>query len=142
MRLDVSVNLLTFQALRNKKITVFGGSQTRPNIHIKDLADIYMHFLSNPSLEDGFYNAGFENISILDIAKLIQSKIDCDIEIKKSNDPRSYRLDSSKLINTGFTPKYKINNAIDEIIKSYDNGLLIDKDEWHTVRMMKSLNIK
>ena len=75
MRLDVSVNLLTFQALRNKKITVFGGLQTRPNIHIKDMANIYIHFLNNSGLDNGFYNAGFENISILDIAKLIQSKI-------------------------------------------------------------------
>ena len=142
MRLDVSVNLLTFQALRNKKITVFGGLQTRPNIHIKDMANIYLHFLNNPDLENGFYNAGFENISILDIAKLIQSKIDCDIEIKESNDPRSYRLDSSKLINSGFKPNYKINNAIDEIIEAYNNDLLMDKDEWHTVKWMKQLNIK
>ena len=142
MRLDVSVNLLTFQALKNKKITVFGGRQTRPNIHINDMADIYKHFLDNPNINSGFYNAGFENISILDIAKLIQLKVDCDIDIKESNDPRSYRLDSSKLLKTGFSPKRNISNAIDEIIKAFKNGSLQDKDEWHTVRMMKSLNIK
>ena len=75
MRLDVSVNLLTFQALRNKKITVLGGSQTRPNIHIDDMIRVYDHFLRNFEIQSGFFNAGFENISILDIAKLIKSKL-------------------------------------------------------------------
>ena len=142
MRLDVSVNLLTFQALKNKKITVFGGSQTRPNIHIKDMAKVYLHFLENDNISSGFFNAGFENISILDIAKLIQSKIDCEIEIKDSNDPRSYRLDSSKLIKTGFSQEYNIENAIDELIIEYQKGSLKDRPEFHTVKWMKSKEIK
>ena len=140
MRLDVSVNLLTFQALKNKKITVFGGSQTRPNIHIRDMSAVYKHFLENPQIESGFYNAGFENISILDIAKLIQSKVNCEIEIKDSNDPRSYRLDSSKLLKTGFDPNSNIEDAIDEIIIAYKKGTLIDREQWHTVKWMKSQN--
>ena len=142
MRLDVSVNLLTYQALKNKKITVLGGSQTRPNIHLKDMAGVYEHFLENPQIESGFYNAGFENISILDIAKLIQSKIDCEIEIKDSNDPRSYRLDSSKLLKTGFSPNSNIEEAIDEIIVSFQNGKLADREQWHTVKWMKSQNFE
>ena len=72
MRLDVSVNMLAFQALENKKITVFGGEQTRPNIHIKDMVEVYKHFLKFPQLESGCYNAGFENISILEIAKKLK----------------------------------------------------------------------
>ena len=142
MRLDVSVNLLTFQALKNKKITVFGGSQTRPNIHIKDMAKVYLHFLENDNISSGFFNAGFENISILDIAKLIQSKIDCEIEIKDSNDPRSYRLDSSKLIKTGFSQENTIENAIDELVIEYQKGSLKDRKEFHTVKWMKSKEIK
>ena len=66
MRLDVSVNMLTFQALKNKKITVFGGNQIRPNINIKDMVNLYKFFIDNEP-EPGNYNAGFENISILDI---------------------------------------------------------------------------
>ena len=62
------VNLLTMAALTKGKITVFGGDQTRPNIHIDDITDVYIHFLENPNYT-GIYNAGFENISILDIAK-------------------------------------------------------------------------
>ena len=142
MRLDVSVNLLTFQALKNRKITVLGGSQTRPNIHLKDMAGVYEHFLENPQIDSGFYNAGFENISILDIAKLIQSKIDCEIEIKESNDPRSYRLDSSKLLKTGFKPNSNIEDAINEIIVAYQNGKLADREQWHTVKWMKSQNFE
>ena len=72
MRLDVSVNMLAFQALENKKITVFGGEQTRPNIHIKDMVNVYKHFLKFPQIETGCYNAGFENISILESAKKIK----------------------------------------------------------------------
>jgi nucleoside-diphosphate-sugar epimerase len=69
MRLDVSVNMLTFQAVMNKKITVFGGNQTRPNIHIDDMVNVYDHFILNSDIDSGCYNAGFENITILDIAK-------------------------------------------------------------------------
>src|SRR6267142_6078371 len=68
MRLDVSVNLLTMQALSKGKITVFGGAQVRPNIHIDDITDVYLHLIDHPEVT-GVYNAGFENISILDIAK-------------------------------------------------------------------------
>ena len=75
MRLDVSVNLLTMQALTKKKINVFGGKQTRPNINIHDMIRVYKHFLNNLNIQSGFYNAGFENISILEIAKKVQSKV-------------------------------------------------------------------
>ena len=68
MRLDVSVNMLTFQALKNKRITVFGGMQTRPNIHVKDMANVYKHFIENPDISSGCYNAGFENLEIIEIA--------------------------------------------------------------------------
>ena len=141
MRLDVSVNLLTFQALKFKKINVFGGNQTRPNIHIKDISNVYKHFLNNKSIESGCYNAGFENISILDIAKKVQEKVDCEIVISDSNDPRSYRQDSTKLLKTGFIPQYDVSNAIDEIIQKYKKRELIERDSCYTVKWMKSLNI-
>ena len=63
MRLDVSVNLLTMQALSKGKMTVFGGNQTRPNIHIDDITDLYLYLIDHPEFT-GIYNAGFENISI------------------------------------------------------------------------------
>ena len=87
MRLDVSVNMLTFQALKNGKITVFGGQQTRPNIHIEDMVNVYRHFINNKDIPSGCYNAGFENISILEIANLVKEYIDTDIIVTESNDP-------------------------------------------------------
>ena len=141
MRLDVSVNLLTYQALSKGKITVFGGNQTRPNIHIKDMANVYIHFLKNSNIESGSYNAGFENISILDIAKCVTKHINAEIEITKSNDPRSYRQDSSKLLNTGFRPKYSIDNAVKEIKNAYHKNLLPIGENCYTVKWMKKLKL-
>jgi len=142
MRLDVSVNMLTFQALKNNKITVFGGSQVRPNIHIQDMIRVYEHFLNeNHNIKSGNYNAGFENISILQIAEKISAKISSEIVITESNDPRSYRQNSDKLLSTGFTHSYSVEDAIDEIIKRYAAGELVDKDEYHTVKTMKNLEL-
>ena len=89
MRLDVSVNMLTFQALKNKKITVFGGEQTRPNIHIRDMANVYRHFINNQYLESGCYNAGFENLKLLKSPE-ISHATGAEIVVSESNDPRSY----------------------------------------------------
>ena len=71
MRLDVSVNMLTYQGIKNGKITVFGGNQTRPNIHIQDMANVYRHFLSNPELPS-VPQRHFENLKILEIAQSVQ----------------------------------------------------------------------
>ena len=126
MRLDVSVNALTFQALKNKVITVFGGKQKRPNIHIDDITDLYLFFLKK--IKFGIFNAGFENLSILNIAKKIRKEIPSKIKIiKNSNDPRSYNLDATRLLKIGFRPKKKISNAINEIKEAYLSGKLKDK---------------
>jgi nucleoside-diphosphate-sugar epimerase len=137
MRFDVSVNLLTLHALKNKKITIMGGNQTRPNIHINDMIGVYEHILTN-DIDQGIYNAGFENISILDLGKKIQNKIKCEIDIIESNDPRSYRQCSDKLIETGFEQKFNVDNAIDEISEAFYNKNLIDDDSCYTVKWMKN----
>ena len=139
MRLDVSVNLLTMQALKNKKIKVFGGNQTRPNINIHDMVRVYQHFLKKDNIESGFFNAGFENISILDIAKKVQEKIPSEIIVTSSNDPRSYRQNSDKLLKTGFEPKFNISDAIDEITKKFKVGVLTDEDIYYNLRVMKKI---
>lgn len=142
MRLDVSVNMLTLQALKNAKMTVFGGDQTRPNIHINDMIGVYRHFLGKPELPSGCYNAGFENISILEIAKMVQTKVPSEIAISASNDPRSYRQNSDKLLKTGFVQKFCVSNAIDDVIAKFRSGELIDNDQCYTVRWMKHLNLQ
>ncbi len=142
MRLDVSVNLLTFQALKNKKITVFGGDQVRPNIHMKDMVRVYDHFLENfEKIDSGNFNAGFENISILDIAESVRQRIQCEIIITESNDPRSYRQNSDKLMATGFEQKYFVSDAVDEVVNSYISNQLKDEDRFYTVKTMTNLDL-
>ena len=141
MRLDVSVNMLTYQALKNGKINVFGGNQTRPNIHIKDMVNVYLHFLKNREIPSGCFNAGFENISILGIAERVSEFVETDIIITESNDPRSYRQDSTKLIETGFVPKYTITDAICEIKNKFKDGMIKEKGENYTVNWMKKLGL-
>jgi nucleoside-diphosphate-sugar epimerase len=137
MRLDVSVNALTFQALKNKTINVFGGSQKRPNIHIDDITDLYIFFIKK-KIKFGIFNAGFENLSILNIAKKIQNIIPSKILIKNKNfDPRSYNLDSSKLLKLGFKPKKKIEDAINEIKDHYQSGKLKEKPNFYSVQWLK-----
>jgi nucleoside-diphosphate-sugar epimerase len=140
MRLDVSVNLLTMQALSKGKITVFGGDQVRPNIHIDDIADVYIHLIDHPEAV-GIYNAGFENISIMDIAKLVTKYIPVDIIVTESNDPRSYRINSDKLLETGYKPKKTVDNAICEVIEQYRAGVLKDEDHFYNLRWMEKMEI-
>jgi len=142
MRFDVSVNMLTWQALKNRKITVFGGTQTRPNIHIDDMVDVYRHFIARPQLPSGCYNAGFENISILDIAERVSRAIPTDIVVSESNDPRSYRQNSDKLLASGFKPRRTVDDAIRDITERFQSGALVETDQCHTVRWMKHLRLQ
>ena len=141
MRLDVSVNMLSYQALKNGRITVFGGDQTRPNIHIKDIANVYRHFLAHPEIPSGCYNAGFENISILDIAEGVKNTIGAEIVVSASNDPRSYRQDSSKLLATGFQPTHNVASAISEIAEAFKANSLPDNESSYTVKWMEKLKL-
>lgn len=136
MRFDVSVNMLTMQALSKGKITVFGGKQIRPNIHIDDITDVYLHFMAHPELT-GIYNAGFENISILDIANIVTKYIPVEIEVTESNDPRSYRVNSDKLLATGFKPKKTVEHAVQEIIERFQTGAVRDEDRFHNLKWMQ-----
>ncbi len=139
MRLDLTVNMLTFQALKNKKITVFGGKQKRPNVHIDDIINAYLFFLRKQNIKFGIFNIGFENLSILQIAKQISRKIKTKIIIKKNyNDTRSYNLDSSKLLKTGYKPKKNINDAISELKILYNKKILLDKPNFHSIQWLKA----
>ena len=139
MRLDLSVSMLTMQALTKNEITVFGGQQTRPNIHMKDMIRVYLHCLKNPDEMSGIFNAGFENISILNIAEKISKIIGAKITISESNDPRSYRQNSDKLISTGFKPKYGVDDGIMDVIDHYEKGKLEDKDEYYNMKIMQKI---
>jgi nucleoside-diphosphate-sugar epimerase len=140
MRLDVAVNALTFSALNDGLIRIFGGSQIRPNIHIDDMCDLYRFFIKTNKKNVGIYNAGFENKSISEIAgnitKVIPSK---SIVIKNLSDPRSYKLDSSKLLKIGFKPKKKIKDAIIELRNNFNQNILKQKPNFHSLNWLKKI---
>jgi nucleoside-diphosphate-sugar epimerase len=136
MRLDVSVNMLTMQALKNGRITVFGGDQTRPNIHIDDITGVYLHFLDRPDVT-GIYNAGFENITILDIAKLVTQYVPAEVVVTASNDPRSYRVNSDRLLASGYKPKKTVEDAIRELVGKYRAGELVDEERFYNLKWME-----
>ena len=141
MRFDVTVNALSYSALRNEKIVVNGGSQIRPNIHIEDLTDLYIFLLNINKKYSGIYNAGFENLSVLNIAKNVKKYIKSDIQILKQNfDPRSYRLDSSKLLKIGFKPKFKIKDAIINLKEKYEEKKIKDNPKFYSIKWLKKLH--
>ena len=136
MRLDLAVNALTMSALTKGVITVFGGAQVRPNIHIDDLVDLYLFAMERRL--SGVYNAAFENLTIQQIAELVAKQIPSTIAVKpESADPRSYRLNSSKLLSTGFAPKKSVAVAVGELAAAFRAGALVDRPNWHTVSWMK-----
>jgi nucleoside-diphosphate-sugar epimerase len=136
MRLDLAVNLLTMQALTKGAMSVFGGEQVRPSVHIDDLVDLYL-FAADRGLT-GIYNAGFENLTVLQIAQRIAGLIPVEITMLPPNDPRSYRLCSDRVLAAGFTPKRDIAVAVAELTEAYRGGRLIDRPEWHNVAWMKT----
>jgi len=141
MRFDVSVNMLTMQALTRGEITVLGGDQTRPNIHIDDITDLYLFLLERPDVA-GVFNAGFENLSIRRIAEMACEKASAKITVLPSNDPRSYRVNSDKLLATGFRPRKTVENAIDEICQAYRDGRIKDEERFHTLPWMQKTVFK
>ncbi len=136
MRLDVSVNMLTMQALTKGEVTVLGGDQTRPNIHIDDITDLYLFLLDHPEVT-GIYNAGFENLSIHAIAEMAAQKANAKIAVLPSNDPRSYRVNSDRLLATGFRPKKSVSVAIEEICSAFHSGQLKDIARWYNLKWMQ-----
>ena len=105
------------------------------------MVGVYLYFLEKGAKKPGSYNAGFENISILDIAKKVAENIPAEIEITESNDPRSYRVNSDKLLNTGFLPKRTIETAIQEMIPKFESGEIKDTLQSSTVEWMKKQNL-
>ena len=136
MRNDVSVNMLTMLALKNRRITVFGGDQVRPNVHMDDITDLYIFLLDHPE-HTGIFNAGFENVSIMQIAQMAARHVDAEIVVTPSNDPRSYRVNSDRLLATGFRPKKTIEDAVKELVGLYRQGVWTDDPSFHRMSWMQ-----
>jgi nucleoside-diphosphate-sugar epimerase len=155
-RLDLSVNILTNHAVNKGKITVFGGTQMRPNLHIEDMVDAYALMLKAPheKVHGEVFNIGFQNHSIADIATMVKKVVEelmpekgrIAIETTPSNDNRSYHVNSDKVRRVlGFTPKRSIEDAVRDLVQAFRNHLLeksFDDDWYYNVRTMKALGAK
>jgi nucleoside-diphosphate-sugar epimerase len=139
MRLDLTVNLLTMHALSRGRVTLFGGAQVRPNIHLDDLVDLYLFLMARRL--GGIFNAGFENLTVREIADLVVRQVPAEIVVQASDDPRSYRLSSKRLLATGFAPTRTVATAVGELAEAYRTGALSDDPRWHTVKWMKEHNL-
>jgi nucleoside-diphosphate-sugar epimerase len=135
MRFDVVVNMLTMQALSKGTITVLGGEQKRPNIHVDDLVDLYLFALERRLA--GVYNAGFENLKVMEIAQMVTSEVEATIVQQPSNDPRSYAICSDKLLATGFAPTRTVQMAVREMAAAIREGRLRDESVCYNVRWMR-----
>jgi nucleoside-diphosphate-sugar epimerase len=154
-RLDLSVNILTNLAVNNRNITVFGGKQLRPNLHIKDYSRVCQLLIAAPSekIQNQIFNVGQENLTISEIASLVKSVVeelfpDGDeilIQNSSSTDLRSYHINSEKIKNgLGFEPVFNVRNAIEDLCEAFKNGLLPnsqENDAYYNVRTMKALSI-
>lgn len=129
-RLDVIVNILTNHAINAGRIKVFGGTQLRPNIHIEDMADLYLLTLQLPDeqIDGGIYNAGYENHSLMDLAEIVRSVIgNVEIDVVPTNDLRSYQVSSAKIQRElGFAPRRTIEDAVRGLKTAFEAGKLID----------------
>lgn len=148
-RLDLTVNIFTNQAVNNGKLTVFGGKQMRPNLHIEDMTDAYLFFLEQPeeTIHKKIYNVGYENYAVGDIAEMVRDIIDPTIAIETtpSNDARSYHVSSKKLMEElGFRAKHTVQDAIKDLKKAFDKGLIPDAmraARYYNIKTMQRLHM-
>ncbi|MGE3149959.1 MAG: NAD-dependent epimerase/dehydratase family protein, partial [Pseudorhodoplanes sp.] len=153
LRLDLSVNILTNHAVTNNKITVFGGSQMRPNLHIQDMCDLYALMLEVPNepIAGQIFNVGHQNMTISAIADAVKGIVEGEfpqsnpiaIATTPSNDLRSYHVNSDKIARVlGFRPKYGVPDAVKDLCDAFRRGAITDSmasDAYYNVRTMKSL---
>ena len=149
-RLDVIVNILTNLGFHNKEITVFGGDQLRPNIHIKDMARAYEKLIEadRNSVNGQVFNAGWENKSVNEIAKTVKNELGEDIRliVTPTNDNRSYHISSEKIKKVlDFETKFTISDAIKDLKKAFEQGLLNDplnNPDYVNIKKMQNIDLK
>jgi len=148
MRLDLTVNILTEQAINKGKITVFGGKQKRPNIHIEDITDYYVSLLKieKEKIAGETFNAGYENHTLLQIAELIKEVIgDVGIVTTETNDLRSYHISSRKIKDRlGFYPQKTIKDAVTDLKYAFSKGLIPNPSDtiYRNIARMKEIGIE
>ena len=149
-RLDVVVNILTNLAYHKREISVFGGAQLRPNIHIADMVEIYVVLLNAPKekIAGEIFNGGYENHSVLQLAETVRDVIGEDVVLKTTptDDNRSYHVSSKKIADVlGFTASHTIKDAVSDIKNAFEKGLLpnsLEDEMYFNIKRMQSINLK
>ena len=155
-RFDLTVNILTNHAVNKGKITVFGGSQQRPNLHIEDMVDLYIQLLQEEEsrIAGKIFNAGYQNFTISEIAESVKSIVEQEISHLKnipidttpSDDIRSYRISSEKIKNElNFTPKRTIKDAVRDLCNAFRSGKYdnpLTNEMFYNIKRMHSINLQ
>jgi nucleoside-diphosphate-sugar epimerase len=149
LRLDLTVNILTNHAVNNGRITVFGGEQLRPNIHIEDMTDLYLRLLEAPdaAIDGKIWNAGTDNLKVGEIAKMVRDEVGpVEIVVTPSDDHRSYHVSSEKIARElGFRAGRSVKDAIVDLKAAFATGKVPDAmtdDRYYNIRRMQSLKLR
>ncbi len=149
-RLDVVVNILTNLAYHKREITVFGGTQLRPNIHIEDMVEAYIAVLRAPVdvIAGQIYNAGYENQPVSELAEIVRQEVGTDVKLTttSTDDNRSYHISSQKIKDQlGFRATFNINKAVKDLLDAFEKGRLpnsLEDEIYFNIRRMQSLNLQ
>ena len=149
-RLDVVVNILTNLAYHKRKISIFGGDQLRPNIHIKDMVQAYDLLIEADKeiVSHQIFNAGYENQSVSDLGESVKEIVGEDVilEKQKTDDNRSYHISSEKIKKVlNFSPKFTIRNAIEDLKKAFEDNKLpnsLTDEKYFNIKRMNSIKLK
>lgn len=150
LRLDLTVNILTNHAVNDSKITVLGGEQLRPNIHIEDMSNLYVKSLEwpNEAINGKIYNAGYENHKVIEIAEIVRRVVgqQVQIEIKPTDDDRSYHISSERIKNElGFTPTHTVEDAVRDLLSAFRSGNIpnpMTDMRYSNIKTMQAIGLK
>ena len=156
MRFDLTVNILTNHAVNRGAITVFGGAQKRPNIHIDDVTDLYVKLLEYPEhlVAGEIFNAGYENHTVAQLAQLAKAVVErefpgngnIEIQTTTTNDNRSYHVSSRKIAEKlGYRPSRTIEDAVEGLCSAFKSEKFPDSfsnDSYVNVKTVKNLSLR
>ncbi|WCL51339.1 SDR family oxidoreductase [Leptospira sp. GIMC2001] len=149
-RLDVVVNILTNLAYHKREISVFGGDQLRPNIHIEDMVDAYIALINadDDKIAGEIFNAGYVNYTVLQLAEMIKETIGDDVKLIQTptNDNRSYHVSSEKIFKKlNFKAKRSIQEAANDLKVAFEKGLLpnsLTDEKYFNIKRMQSVELR
>src|ERR1700736_1363531 len=150
LRLDLTVNILTNLAITNGRITVFGGEQLRPNLHVEDMTDLYLTLLEaeDARVDGKIWNAGYDNLKVRHIAEMVRRRVGPKVEIvvTPSDDHRSYHVSSQKIRRElGFTPRHSVQDAIFDLKAAFESGAVphaLTDDRYYNIKRMQAYRLR